>query len=96
MSAVDEAFEQITNEHTEDELFERLDELRLQYVDQDQADDYGLDPQEWYNEFGRGEAEDDLVAELLDTHDVSLSDDQIIELIERLHRKYRDVLGFMQ
>lgn len=95
MSVVEKALKDITNQHTEKELTERLDELRLEYVDHEQAEQYVLTPHEWYDEFGNGEAEDDLIAELLNGTDVALDDDQRYELIEQLHDRYTSILGVM-
>jgi len=58
--------ELIKSKYTETMICEKFDEEVLNWVDTTVMEEEGLDEYEWYTDYGNGEAEDNIIYELID------------------------------
>ena len=90
---VDKIFNTIKKEYPEREICEILDEEILNWVEEDWEDEYE-DEYEWYAEFGRGEAEQNIVNQIIiswvNEHNQGkeLDSKYIIQLHEKIKQEY--------
>ena len=82
----------ILSKHTEADLARSKDDAVLDYLSSDWEDDGFDDEFDWYDEFGRGEAEDDVVTMILDDvqkhFKIDLSPDDYSEFSEWIREEY--------
>lgn len=65
MSNVNNLFEFITNKFSEEEVYSQVDEAIYDYLDHDVMEQECLDEYEYYSEYGRGEAENQVIYDLI-------------------------------
>ena len=65
MSNVNNLFDFITNKFSNEEVYSQVDEAMYDYIDRDVMEEEGLDEYEYYSEYGRGEAESQVIYDLI-------------------------------
>lgn len=80
-------FEKITVENTEADVCELVDELRPDYVNDDWAEDFD-DIHEAYIEQGRGQAESQILTDLVKRYGPELTSEAHVKLFDRLAEHY--------
>jgi DnaJ-domain-containing protein 1 len=71
----------------EQEVHEKIDEYKHEYVDSDWADDFD-DIHEAYDETGRGQAESQAVQELIKNEYPKIRDDDLVKLMDKLAEEF--------
>lgn len=70
----EEIINQLIREHQNEDIYNQIEENMYNYIDQSDIDDFDGDMYAAYSELGRGEAESQLIQELLSPFDLSVDD----------------------
>ncbi len=92
MSNVNNLFDFITNKFSNEEVYSQVDEAMYDYIDRDVMEEEGLDEYEYYSEYGRGEAESQVIYDLINEAKKELniitSSDKVVELFNLIAEHY--------
>ena len=92
MSNVNNLFDFITNKFSNEEVYSQVDEAMYDYIDRDVMEEEGLDEYEYYSEYGRGEAESQVIYDLINEAkkelNITTSSDEVVELFYLIAEHY--------
>lgn len=92
MSNVNNLFDFITNKFSNEEVYSQVDEAMYDYIDRDVMEEEGLDEYEYYSEYGRGEAESQVIYDLINEAkkelNITTSSDEVVELFNLIAEHY--------
>lgn len=80
----EELIQRFLNDYTEDEILERVQEAKWNYIDQEDLEEYDDDLDEAYMELGRGEAESQVLQEVMSPLDGNCEIDLYCEIHDAL------------
>lgn len=91
---VELCFNYLTEKYSEDDITQIYDEEIINWVDYDQMNDENIeDEYEYYNEFGRGEAEDTIISNLIQEAksklELPITDLEYIALFQKIKEHYQ-------